>query len=98
VTATDLPAADADLPLTRDPFARTPRHDLLLGSGDAAWFRDRWRELERAYGTEPESALAGADELARQVLERLALTLRAERGGQADLARYRVFFERVLVA
>ena len=86
--------ADADLPLTRDPFARQPRLELLLGSGDTASFRDRWR----AYGTEPQGALAGADELAKQVLARLAETLRSERGDLADLARYRVFFERVLVA
>ncbi len=98
MTATDLLAADADLPLTRDPFARQPRLDVLLGACDAVSFRDRWLELERAYGTEPQRALAGADELAGQVLERLAQSMRAERDGAPDLARYREFFERVLVA
>jgi hypothetical protein len=98
MTATELVTADADLPLTRDPFARQPRLDVLLGSVDTAAFRNRWVELERASGLEPERALAAADELARQVLERLAQTLRAEQDGAADLARYRVFFERLLVA
>jgi hypothetical protein len=95
-------AADADLPLTRDPFAAEQPFGTLLGAVDSAWLRERWREVERASGVEPQRALTGADELARQMLERLARAAAAERdahgGSSADLWRYRVLFERVLAA
>jgi hypothetical protein len=89
-------AEDAERPLTRDPFAQRVRVELLA-PGESDWFRDHWRELERAFRDEPQRALAGADALAALVLERLAESFEAERERAGDLARYRMLFERVLV-
>ena len=94
----------------------TPRSDQepLLPSDETTRFSTRWREIQASFVDEPRDAVAQADALVADLMQRLAASFSNEREsleGQWDrgddvstedlrvaLTRYRSFFERLLSA
>jgi len=90
-------------------------HDQpLLALHDLDGFRRRWEETQTSFVDEPRAAVARADELVAEVMQRLAQTFARERSGlegqwdrgdevstedlRIALQRYRSFFDRLLRA
>lgn len=97
-----------------DTSSAGPRDQPLLAFDDLDHFRQRWDETQTSFVDEPRAAVARADELVAEVMQRLADTFARERAqleGQWDrgdevsteelrvaLQRYRSFFDRLLRA
>ena len=117
----------SDEPMTRDQAAgkqRTERpsddsvapadHEPLLPTDESARFTTRWHEIQVSFVDRPRDAVAEADALVADLMQRLAASFSNERErleGQWDrgddvstedlrvaLTRYRSFFERLLSA
>ena len=92
------------------PDERSP----LLSDDDAAALRDRWQQIQSAFVDEPRRAVAEADTLVAELMQRLAdmfaeersqLETQWDRGDDVSteelrvaLQRYRSFFDRLLAA
>lgn len=120
-------SAGADAPLNRDPVAdeaddvqaqqdqsvRAGR-EPLLPSDQTERFTSRWQEIQASFVDQPRDAVAEADALVADLMQRLAASFSQERQrleGQWDrgddvstedlrvaLTRYRSFFDRLLAA
>ena len=106
MTREDAVRADAD-------EATEPR-EPLFAEQESSTFRDRWHQVQAAFVDEPRDAVAQADALVAELMQRLADTFAQERSkleGQWDsgddvstedlrvaLQRYRSFFDRLLTA
>lgn len=117
----------ADASLTRDPVAdeagdgraqedQSVRagHEPLLPSDQTERFTSRWQEIQTSFVDQPRDAVAEADALVADLMQRLAASFSQERErleGQWDrgddvstedlrvaLTRYRSFFDRLLAA
>ena len=108
-----------DAPLSRDPLADdsvTARAtgEPLFPSDQSEGFTSRWQEIQASFVDEPRDAVAQADALVADLMQRLATSFSQERErleGQWDrgddvstedlrvaLTRYRSFFDRLLSA
>ena len=119
--------AGADASLTRDPVAADTGdaqgqedesmragHEPLLPSDQTERFTSRWQEIQTSFVDQPRDAVAEADALVADLMQRLAASFSQERErleGQWDrgddvstedlrvaLTRYRSFFDRLLAA
>lgn len=106
--------AGADESLTRDPVAVEGGHEALLPDDQTERFTSRWQEIQTSFVDEPRNAVAEADALVADLMQRLAASFSQERErleNQWDrgddvstedlrvaLTRYRSFFERLLAA
>jgi hypothetical protein len=120
-------SAGADASLTRDPVAAEPNdahlqqdqsleagHEPLLPSDQTERFTGRWQEIQTSFVDQPRDAVAEADALVADLMQRLAASFSQERErleGQWNrgddvstedlriaLTRYRSFFDRLLAA
>ena len=120
-------SAGADAFLTRDPVAAETDEthvqqdesvragdEPLLPSDQTERFTSRWQEIQTSFVDQPRDAVAGADALVADLMQRLAASFSQERErleGQWDrgddvstedlriaLTRYRSFFDRLLAA
>jgi hypothetical protein len=125
VPATSVPARDvqaADGQGAEAPVAGAPRNDAeaarphaqLLADQELADIMAQWKEVQAQFVDEPRQAVADADALVAELMQRLAETFASERreleerwsgGGEVStedlrqgLRRYRSFFERLLNA
>lgn len=105
------PAAGDTAAGTRSGVAEQ-RDEPLLELRELDAFRRRWEETQASFVDEPRAAVAGADELVAEVMQRLAQTFARERSGlegqwdrgdevstedlRIALQRYRSFFDRLL--
>jgi len=108
-----------DAPLTRDPLAvdsvtARATGEPLFPSDQSEGFTSRWQEIQASFVDEPRDAVAQADALVADLMQRLATSFSQERErleGQWDrgddvstedlrvaLTRYRSFFDRLLSA
>jgi hypothetical protein len=85
----------------------------LFDATEAQQFRGRWSEIQAGFVDEPRSAVAQADSLVAEVMQRLAQVFADERSrlehqwddsGETNteelrlaLRRYRAFFDRLLI-
>jgi hypothetical protein len=90
------------------------RHEPLFAADDTEQFRNRWMDVQTGFVDEPRQAVAQADQLVAEVMQRLVQGFADERQrleaqwGQGEapdteglrmaLRRYRSFFERLLAA
>lgn len=97
---------------SREGTSAEVREEPLLPLGDLDGFRERWEAVQTRFVDEPRQAVAEADELVAEVMQRLADTFARERSqlesqwNQGDqvsteamrvaLQRYRSFFKRLL--
>jgi hypothetical protein len=119
-----LEGAHSDASLTRDPAARATRthdsasagteHEPLLPPDQSERFTSRWQEIQTSFVDQPRDAVAQADALVADLMQRLAASFSQERErleanwDRADdvstedlrvaLTRYRSFFDRLLSA
>jgi hypothetical protein len=84
----------------------------LFEQGDSERYRSRWTDIQAAFVDEPRSAVADADSLVAELMQRLAETFSSERSSleaqwdrdedvstedlRLALQRYRSFFDRLL--
>ena len=108
----DTPAADTGT-LQNAPSART-EHESLFPSDQGERFTSRWQEIQTSFVDQPRDAVAEADALVADLMQRLAASFSQERErleAQWDrgddvstedlrvaLTRYRSFFDRLLTA
>jgi hypothetical protein len=117
-TAAEVPAETeaADEPMARERLESDDRGDggPLLPDDQTERFTTRWEEIQASFVDEPREAVAQADALVADLMQRLAAGFSAERErleGQWDsgddvstedlrvaLTRYRSFFDRLLSA
>lgn len=109
------PVADEadDVQAQQDPSGRAGR-EPLLPSDQTERFTSRWQEIQASFVDQPRDAVAEADALVADLMQRLAASFSQERQrleGQWDrgddvstedlrvaLTRYRSFFDRLLAA
>jgi hypothetical protein len=88
------------------------RHTPLFEQADADGYRTRWRAIQTGFVDEPKRAVAEADGLVTEVIDRLSSAFAGERRGleaqwsrnervsteelRVAMQRYRSFFERLL--
>lgn len=103
----------ADAPLTGDPAAGT-EHEPLFPDDQGERFTSRWQEIQTSFVDQPREAVAEADSLVADLMQRLAASFSQEREHLEDqwdrgddvstedlrvaLTRYRSFFDRLLSA
>jgi hypothetical protein len=111
--------AGADVSLTRGPVAEEAGdphagHEPLLPADQTERFTSRWQEIQTSFVDQPRHAVADADALVADLMQRLAASFSQERErleGHWDrgddvstedlrvaLTRYRSFFDRLLAA
>lgn len=109
----------SDDPMKRDDAAadsttETADHEPLLPSDESAGFTTRWQEIQVSFVDRPRDAVAEADALVADLMQRLATSFSNERENlegqwargddvstedlRVALTRYRSFFERLLSA
>jgi hypothetical protein len=106
--------SEVDDDSSRPSAAEDEERGPLLPAGETDGFTTRWREVQTAFVDEPREAVARADALVAELMQRLATSFTEERQrleGQWDrgddvstehlrvaLTRYRSFFDRLLSA
>lgn len=114
-------SSGSDTSLTRDPAVDDPadtqaadstEHEPLFPRDESERFTDRWQEIQTSFVDRPRDAVADADALVADLMQRLATSFSQERErleAQWDrgddvstedlriaLTRYRSFFDRLL--
>jgi hypothetical protein len=108
-----LGSSSADVP-AQDDRSVSAGHEPLLPSDQSDRFTSRWQEIQTSFVDQPRNAVAEADALVADLMQRLAASFSQERErleGQWDrgddvstedlriaLTRYRSFFDRLLAA
>lgn len=66
------------------PTGTTEGHGTLLDPGEHDDFQQRWRNLEAGFVDDPNRTVAAADELSRDVIERIRDKLQMDRAAIAE--------------
>ena len=107
-------AVEAPQPESRSDTAESTEHEPLLPSDESTRFTTRWQEIQVSFVDRPREAVAEADALVADLMQRLAASFSNERENlegqwargddvstedlRVALTRYRSFFERLLSA